>query len=85
MHSNVHQQQARLCRCTPHLVDVVLSLLGFTDPVLDHGSRELGIVEGVDQHLIIQNVALGLLQQPQHLVLQLLFRQPQPPLNFVGL
>ena len=83
MHSNLHQQQANLCCRISHLVDVVLSLLGFSDPVLDHGSRELGVVEGVDQHLIIQNVALGLLQQPQHLVLQLLFRQP--PLNFVGL
>ena len=70
-------------RVDAHLVDVVLGLLGFSDPVLDHGSCELGVVEGVDDHLIIQNVALGLLQQPQDLVLQLLFRQP--PTNLVGL
>lgn len=83
MHSNVHEWQARSCWWTPHLIDVVFSLLGFLDPVLDHASGELGIVEGVDQHLIIQNVALGLLEQPQDLVLQLLFRQPQTPLNLI--
>ena len=61
-----------------HLIDVVLSLLSFSNPVLDHSRRKLGVVEGVDQHLIIQNVALGLLQQPQDLVLQLLFSHTHP-------
>lgn len=45
-----------------HLVNVVFSLLSFSHPVLDHGSRELGVVEGADEHLIIQNVTLDLLQ-----------------------
>ena len=55
-----------------YLIDVVLRLFSFPDSVLDHGSSELGVVEGVDEQLIIQDVALGLLQQPQDLVLQLL-------------
>ena len=55
-----------------YLVDIVFSLLSLPDSVLDHGSGELGVVQGVDQHFIIQDVALGLLQQLQDLVLQLL-------------
>lgn len=57
-----------------YLIDAVLCLFSLPDSVLDHASSELGVVEGVDEHLIIQYVALGLFQQPQDLVLQ--FLQP---------
>lgn len=55
-----------------YLVDAVFSLLSLPHSVLNHASGEFGVVEGVDEDLIIQDVALGLLQQLQDLVLQLL-------------
>lgn len=55
-----------------YLVDAVFSLLSLAHSVLNHASSEFGVVEGVDEDLIIQDVALGLLQQLQDLVLQLL-------------
>ena len=55
-----------------YLVNAVLCFLSFTHPVLDHASSQLGVVEGVDEHLVIQDVALGFLQQLQCLGLQLL-------------
>ena len=66
-----------------YLVDIVLGLLSLPDSVLDHSGSELGVVEGVDEQLIIQDVALGLLQQPQNLVLQLLLAHH--PLDFMVL
>ena len=56
-----------------YLVDAVFGLFSLPHPILDHASCQLGVIESVDEDLIIQDVALGFLQQPQDLVLQFLY------------
>eukprot|EP00968_Pinguiococcus_pyrenoidosus_P027389 scaffold7375_cov268-Pinguiococcus_pyrenoidosus.AAC.39 len=57
-----------------HARNLLLRLRRFLDLLLDDVGGDLGVLERVDEHLVIQDVALCVLEQRQDLILQLLER-----------